>query len=162
MRHLRFLGEVYQFQIDRGRVFLHEHPAGASSWKLGMMEKLRVQPGVEICTADQCMYGLTTQDDKGSTARARKTTKFMTNSHEIAKQLGRRRDNSHKHYPLVSGRAAAAAVYPQELCRAVCAGLKEEVKLRRQGVRMLMSLKAVTKIETVSYTHLTLPTNREV
>ena len=31
VRHLRFLGEVYQFQIDRGRVFLHEHPAGALS-----------------------------------------------------------------------------------------------------------------------------------
>ena len=30
--HLEFVCRLYQMQISEGRWFLHEHPAGASSW----------------------------------------------------------------------------------------------------------------------------------
>eukprot|EP00972_Heterocapsa_arctica_P106388 15672960-Heterocapsa_arctica.AAC.1 len=31
--HLRFCCELYELQIRRGDYFVHEHPAGATSWK---------------------------------------------------------------------------------------------------------------------------------
>ena len=32
-QHLRFVVSLYQYQLSEGRHFLHEHPAGALSWK---------------------------------------------------------------------------------------------------------------------------------
>eukprot|EP00973_Karenia_brevis_P051875 7204816-Karenia_brevis.AAC.1 len=57
-----------------------------------------------------------------------KPTKFMTNAMEVAKELRRRCDGSHKHQALLSGRAAGAARYPEALCRAICRGLSRELR----------------------------------
>ena len=32
-KHLEFICEVYQYQIDQGRWLLHEHPSTATSWR---------------------------------------------------------------------------------------------------------------------------------
>ena len=39
-------------QIARGKFFLHEHPATASSWDLPMIRELAEHPGVSIVTGD--------------------------------------------------------------------------------------------------------------
>ena len=40
LEHLTFCCAVYRWQHDGGRFFLHEHPHGAWSWKLPMMQAI--------------------------------------------------------------------------------------------------------------------------
>ena len=47
---LQFSVEVYWDQISRGKFFLHEHPATASSWELPIIRELAEHPGVTIVT----------------------------------------------------------------------------------------------------------------
>ena len=51
---LQFSVEVYWDQISRGKFFLHEHPATASSWDLPSIRELAEHPGVIIVTGDMC------------------------------------------------------------------------------------------------------------
>ena len=44
--HLEFCVEPYKEQMAAGRLFLHEHPLGASSWQVDAMAKLIEEPGV--------------------------------------------------------------------------------------------------------------------
>eukprot|EP00973_Karenia_brevis_P017438 2393230-Karenia_brevis.AAC.1 len=84
--HIKFVVKLYRKQIEGGRMFLHEHPARATSWALEEIQKLAEEKGVVIATADQCMYGLTTWGEKkGQRVAAMKPTKFMTNAVEVAK-----------------------------------------------------------------------------
>ena len=54
----------------------------------------------------------------------------------------------HKHVPLMNGRAKAAQVYPDTLCRAVCRGLKKnELLADKQGQYMLAQLNVVEEVE---------------
>eukprot|EP00973_Karenia_brevis_P025635 3536728-Karenia_brevis.AAC.1 len=71
-------------------------------------------------------------DDRGE-SYVYKPTQFMTNSPAIAEQLSRKcsnydignnNHNHHRHVHLLNGRARKAQVYPPELCRAICRGLK--------------------------------------
>ncbi len=64
-RHMEFMTEVYEHQMAQGWWFLHEHPHSAASWKLPGIEKMSQRPGVQITVADQCMYGLKTEGEKG-------------------------------------------------------------------------------------------------
>ena len=141
--HMRFVIDLYRRQMREGRLFLHEHPAGATSWGLEMVKKLLEEEGVFTTVADQCEYGLetTTQDRKGRVP-ARKRTRFATNVWMIAQELGRKCSGTHDHGPLIGDkRASNAARYPQGLCEAICRGLLAEQKLKRECVRRLMSLR---------------------
>ncbi len=55
--HLDFMVSTYIEQIEGGRLFLHEHPANATSWHKASVERLAKFPGVELVHADQCQYG---------------------------------------------------------------------------------------------------------
>ena len=44
--HLRFCMRLYKKQADAGRLFLHEHPAYATSWKMPEVEKVMKMNGV--------------------------------------------------------------------------------------------------------------------
>ena len=57
---MEFIAEIYKIQIDGGRYILHEHPAGASSWKLKAIVDIKSMEDVEEVVTDQCMIGLTT------------------------------------------------------------------------------------------------------
>ena len=48
----------------------------------------------------------------------------MTNAGPMAKPLQRRCQKDHEHQPLVSGRRAAAAIYPVELIRTIIKGFR--------------------------------------
>ena len=125
--HLYWALDRYEEQMKEGRLFLHEHPAGASSWRLGRVQKLRNTPGVYEVTADLCMFGLNARNAGGGVeGPARKRTRFLTNSWWIAQELNRQCDGSHKHQHLVGGRAKKAAEYTADMCRAICRGLLKE------------------------------------
>ena len=75
----------------KGKYFLHEHPATASSWDLEAIRKLEQEEQVMITVADQCMYGLKTWAPSGrKEIPAKKPTKFMTNSMCIARMLSKK------------------------------------------------------------------------
>ena len=56
---LQFSVEVCWDQISRGKFFLHEHPATASSWDLPIIRELAEHPGVTIVTGDMCRWDAT-------------------------------------------------------------------------------------------------------
>ena len=124
--HMNFMMQVYKKQDDAGRWFLHEHPAGARSWKLHEVIKVMKRYGVKVVQADLCMFGLTSWGStKNTKMKVKKSTKFMTNAEALAEELDKKCDGSHVHQHLVGGRAKAAAKYPEELCRAICRGFNK-------------------------------------
>lgn len=124
--HIAFCLKLYKLQDLAGRYYLHEHPQSATSWNLDIMKKFidTLQP--YKVTADQCQYGLITRDGE-KTGPAKKPTSFMTNSWHIAQKLQKRCDGSHQHIRLEAGRPKAAAIYPQGLCEAILAGLRNQL-----------------------------------
>ena len=59
LSHLEYAVRLYWEQISRGRFFLHEHPATATSWGLSMVKELERHPGVQVVTGDMCRWGMT-------------------------------------------------------------------------------------------------------
>lgn len=144
--HLKFMGEVYHKQINEGRWFLHEHPASASSWRLQEIRQVMSLPGVHVTIGDQCMFGLKTWGPDGRTwTRAKKSTKFMTNSVEISKELSQKCDRSHVHQRLTGARAGPSGRYLVELCRAICIGRMRELRSQGQNVKRLMDISHNTR-----------------
>ena len=112
-RYMEFVAELYAIQNAGGIYYLHENPAQATSWQLACIQRVCGLRGAQVVTMDQCMYGLQTPDGSGGMGLAKKPTKFVTQSPEIARELRRRRQGGHRHIPLLGGRAAAAAIYPR-------------------------------------------------
>ena len=106
----------------------------ATSWNRPEMKSLMRLPGVFEVVGDQCMYGLRTKSSSGKERAAKKRTRFLTNMPEAQEELSRKCDGRHEHQHLVEGRARAAEVYPEELCRAICRAV---VKLKERQSRNL-------------------------
>ena len=60
VEHVKFMIELYTVQVREGRYFIHEHPVGASSWRLEEMVRLLEMEGVETVVGYQCMFGFKT------------------------------------------------------------------------------------------------------
>ncbi len=126
---LIFAAAVYKLQVLAGRHFLHEHPAGATSWNHPSIAKLRATPGVGAVVAHQCAFGLETSAQGGGRALARKPTRFMSSSPAVLEALSRKCQGGHAHASLLGGtRARDAAVYPQGLCQAIARGAAEQLR----------------------------------
>ena len=143
-KHLEFCTKLYDLQWRVGRYFIHEHPAGASSWNENCIQQLLRKHGVTKVTGDLCQYGLTTTKE-GVTGPARKRTSFLTNSPCIARQLSTKCPNKagwmvHQHITLESGRTRAAQVYPKELFQAMCTGLELQLHADRQDQFMMATV----------------------
>eukprot|EP00973_Karenia_brevis_P048993 6794343-Karenia_brevis.AAC.1 len=130
--HLLFAIELYKLQMESGRLFVHEHPLGASSWNIPDMTSLMNDPRVMKVHGDQCMFGLVTEV-AGAVIPAKKPTGFLTNCPDIAAELDVRCDGSHPHGHLISGRAGKASKYPDGLCKAICRGLHRHLSRRKMG-----------------------------
>ena len=77
--HMNFMATIYKEQLKEGWYFLHEHPAGASSWKLDAIQKIRKSDGVVSVLGDMCAFGMT-QRGKQCEGHVKKLTRFMTNA----------------------------------------------------------------------------------
>ena len=127
-----------------------EQPASATSWQLKEMKELMQSTSAHLVSADLCAFGLTTRGQrKGLRVPARKPTRFLTNSAEIAHALNKKCPGGHTHQALLGGRAKAAAEYTEELCRAVCKGLMRQMKDDSEQVKMLLSLNIGDKVREV-------------
>ena len=143
LHHLDVAAEVALRQYYRGKIFLFEHPLGSKAWSEESMEHIMQLPGVFVCRTDMCRYGMRVRDGLNL-----KPTRWVTNSWEIAKELQRRCNGGHQHETLMGGKAAAAAVYPPQLCQAVVRGLRRH--LRAQGKLSEVKLEESHVIEVMA------------
>lgn len=109
-----------------GRIFVHEHPSHASSWKEASVKEVVSQPGVYTAVFDQCMFGLVTKVTRTPT---RKRTKLLTNSLAIACRFnGVYCDKSHPHQVIQGDeggvrRSVWAQQYPAPMVAALVEGI---------------------------------------
>ena len=122
---VEFAVELCLLQHRAGRRFVFEHPAGASSWKLECLDKLREVAGVESVVLNMCRFGMVMEDKLGK-GMIYKPTRICTNSPTIAEKTGLRCVGGHRHVHLESGRAKHAARYPEALSDAFLDGLAIE------------------------------------
>ena len=125
IKHLHSVIGLYRLQVDAGRHFLHEHPAGASSWKDPRMERLMEHPKISSVVSDQCEYGLLTPNDDGLPTPAKKPTRWMSSSPHMLKCLSQRCRGNHVHQHLIGGRAKAAQDYSPELMGEILRGMRD-------------------------------------
>ena len=131
VEHIEFCAQLYWYQLERGRHFIHEHPRDASSWLLPSIQQLLCDVRVQRVEAHMCRFGMTSHIDSrdGPHGRVKKPTSFMTSSRRVAEQLARLCKGDHDHVHLMSGRAAGAQVYPRRLCEAMLRGLRARGKM---------------------------------
>ena len=81
------------------------------------IEKLLKYDDVQRVQTHMCQFGMVSRiGGVGSEpGLVLKPTGFFTNSHCIARELARLCPRDHVHVPLVGGRAAGAAIYPEKL-----------------------------------------------
>ena len=128
VKHLEFCMRLCRIQHDQGLYFLFEHPATASSWGNGMVRELMMMPKVHRVVGNMCMFDMMQADGQG-VARVKKPTGFMTNSQCIADRLSVKCSGMHRHIVLINGRAKAAEVYPDKLCKEIVKGLVEQMEV---------------------------------
>ena len=109
---LQFSVEVYWDQISRGKFFLHEHPATASSWDLSMIRELAEHPGVTIVTGDMCRWGMHLPEESANqrteqSVLVKRPTKWMTNSPALASTVGTRCTGGHEYSKLEGSKRTA-------------------------------------------------------
>ena len=109
---------------------MHERPWPARCWSLKCIDRLLNDDRVMIAQGHMNRFGMTSHVDRpgGLAGPVKKPTGFMTSSLCIYDELNKRCDSSlgREHVALIAGRAAAAQVYPEELCSAICRGLAKQ------------------------------------
>ena len=125
IEHINFCCMMYEYEVRRGKHFLHEHPWTARSWKLPGIPKMLRNPAVNLVEGHMCQFRMMThiEEKDGKMGLVKKPTGFMTSSKCIAQALNVRCIGGHDHVPLVGGRAAGAAIYPKMLCQAIVNGV---------------------------------------
>ena len=83
--HLEFVCELYRDQYRAGRLFLHEHPAGASSWDEQCILEVLGWKGVSTTLTDQCQFGQRSREGNP----VLKPTKWMSNCEHILSSLSK-------------------------------------------------------------------------
>ena len=96
--------QLYAAQVKEGRIFLHMHPHGVTSWTLDEVIEVGSMNGVRTVEADLCVYGMKSPG---------------TNSWQLSLELQKRCDGAHTHASLTGGKAS-------EVCAAKRRSAKEE------------------------------------
>ena len=116
-------------QAKAGRLFLHEHPANATSWSEPCVLEVLQHRGVARITADQCQLGQEAENSEP----LKKPTGFMSNCEDLLDQLHRRctgRGGSCSRpkggvHQLCNGKTVRrAAIFQRDLCEGVFIGFR--------------------------------------
>ncbi len=132
--HIKFSVELCISQHLAGRLFIFEHPAGASSWVSEALTILGNIEGVLQANFDFCTLGMKVGERPNSeskTVPVKKRTKVMTNStalHSLLVQAQCQGRHS-LHADLSNGLASECQVYPDKFCRIICEAIKKELDL---------------------------------
>ena len=84
--HLAWCCRLNARQLERGACFVHEHPAGASSWGEPCVDELMIKPGLRRIVADKCHLG----QETGAGDPINKPIGFMSNSLHLLSLFERR------------------------------------------------------------------------
>ena len=128
---MEFCCSLYKYLLDEGRHYLHEHPWPARSWALPCIENIPSQPALELIQGHICRFLMETHvEGRGREMQlVNKPTGFMSSSRYILDEMDKTCNGDHIHTPLVGGKAAGAAIYPQALCEAICRGVAGQKNL---------------------------------
>ena len=82
-----------------------------------------------------CRFGMSLHLDSrsGDHGLVKKPRGFLTSARFVAEQLNRKCRGDHDHVQLVGGRAAAAQMYPEELCQAMLRGIARQKREDSKG-----------------------------
>ena len=147
-KHINFCVKLYHRQRAQGRYYLHEHPLMATSWRLPSMQTIVCREDNYEAIAHMCAFGMTTRDPAHGELPAMKPTRFVTKSWALSEALDRKcscvaQPGKPKHGLLVAGRAAAAAIYPDDLCDNICVAVRRQKEMDAEGevgtLRMIRS-----------------------
>ena len=118
-------------------MFLHEHPATATSWNEPSILEVLQHSGVSRINADQCQLGQEARNGEP----IKKPTGFMSNCPDILAQLHRRcsgrggacsRAKGGTHQLCHGKEARRAAIFQRDLCEAILIGLKRHMQRHRR------------------------------
>jgi hypothetical protein len=131
--HLNFVCSLYEEQIRGGRFFIHEHPAGATSWEEPAVKRILKLPEVRVSRVDACQYGMTGVSE-GKEHPVKKPTRWMSNMKGVNEVLsktcggkGGLCSDGRAHVSCTGKRAERAAIYPLRLCRAILLGIRKHL-----------------------------------
>ncbi len=132
LMHIRFAVELCVSQHLAGRLFMFEHPVGASSWWSETLKFLGSLEGVLAVNFDFCTLGMKVGDrprDGQRKCPVKKRTKVMTNSTALHALLleAQCRGRHECHADLRNGMASECQEYPEEFCRLVCEAIRREL-----------------------------------
>ena len=77
-RRLEFCTQLYEQQMQRGKLFLHDHPNTARSRREPCIQRVCEMPFVQRITGDMCRQGMVGQDEHG-VALVKKPSGYITN-----------------------------------------------------------------------------------
>ena len=130
---LRLIVRVCLHRDRRGRFYLIENPAGSAAWAFEwILSELLERGNGKFIICDQCAYG---KIDSESRRPIKKATGFLSNNELLLNHLGKRckcKFGAHQHVVgsnRFGKRSQQAAAYPAELCRAICLGTLESMKI---------------------------------
>ena len=89
LEHLRNSCSFYRKQLKAGRLFLHEAPWNATSWKDPEVKELTDRSDTYLVRGPMCRWEMMATDRRGlqGTSYVRKETGWLTNSRELAELL---------------------------------------------------------------------------
>ena len=109
-----------------GFYVLHEHPAGATSWRVHCVEQLAQSPVVGSFVAHMCAFGMTSTDDEGRVGPVLKPTRFLSNSPPMLRRLSKLCKRDHVHQKLEGGkRTQMSSFHPLPLLKAILQGITD-------------------------------------
>ena len=91
------LGGFLVRSAGKSREFLVENPVGATSWNQPSIQGLRNGPFVFEDISHLCMFGV---KDPRSRRALKRPVRYLTNSREVLKIVGRKCQNKHVHGPM--------------------------------------------------------------
>ena len=149
LEDLKFGLELCVRQHHAGRLFVFEHPIGATSWGTSMMEKVSKLGGVQSVAFDFCTLGMRTTDREGNDVAAKKRTRVLTNSGHVAAALERCQcRGGHVHGVLEGGRPKNCQEYPRYFCELIVTAIERELADTEWLGRIYKTLDANKSVET--------------
>ena len=132
-RSLKLVIKICLWQHSHGRFFLVENPAGSLAWVWeDLLARLLKECQAKFVISDQCAYG---KVDLESGRPIRKPTGWLSNDEVLLNHLGKRCTCPCGSHELVLGnnrfgrRSKQAAAYPIGLCKAICQGILDSMKV---------------------------------
>eukprot|EP00435_Cladocopium_sp_Y103_P025818 s3297_g6.t1 len=124
---------ICKYQDDHLRYYLVENPATSLAWIFeGLLALLLERHHGKYVIGDQCRYG---KQDEENHRPIKKPTGWVANCEILLNHLGKRcRCPFGAHQQILGSnrfgqRSLQAAAYPPQLCRAICQGVLESMKL---------------------------------